>query len=144
MKQKVITLLERPGYRYLVVGGSVYVFEIAVILVAQALGISSLIAVGLSFWLGFLLSFTLQKFIAFGDKRTHHKIVIPQFLATAALVLFNFGFTLLVTKLLAHVLPALVTRTLALGITTMWNFYFYKTRIFSVPPRKPGNEELID
>lgn len=143
MKQKIKTLLERPGYRYLVIGGSVYVFEIAVIVIAQKLGASSLVSVALSFWLGFLLSFTLQKFVAFGDKRTHHKVVIPQFLATAALVLFNFGFTLLVTKILAHVFPALVTRTVALGVTTMWNFYFYKTRIFNTPPRA-DNSELID
>lgn len=141
---KLKALLERPFYRYVIVGGTVYVFEILAIFVAQKLGASTLVAVGLSFWLGFLLSFALQKFIAFGDKRTHHKIVIPQLIATAILVLFNFGFTLLVTKLLENVLPTFVTRTLALGITTLWNFYFYKTRIFSSPPRNPGNEELID
>jgi putative flippase GtrA len=144
MTDKVKAILERPFYRYVVVGGTVYIFEILAIVVAQKLGASTLLAVGLSFWLGFLLSFLLQKFIAFGDKRTHHKIVIPQFIATAALVLFNFGFTLLVTKLLEHVVPTIVTRTLALGITTFWNFYFYKTRIFNEQPRAAGNEELID
>lgn len=143
LSPRLKVLLARPGIRYLVVGGSVYIFEIAVIVVAQKLGANNLFAVGLSFWLGFLVSFGLQKFIAFGDKRTHHKIVIPQFIATACLVLFNFGFTLLVTKLLATILPAIVTRTLALGITTFWNFYFYRTRIFNTPPHQEVTE-LID
>lgn len=116
--------------RYLVVGVSVYLFELLVIVVAQAAGTNSVVAVGLSFWLGLLVSFTLQKFVTFGDTRTHHKIVATQFLAVCLLVLFNFGFTLLVTQLLSSVAPATVCRTFALGITTIWNFYLYKTHIF--------------
>ena len=34
--------------------------------------------------------------------------------------------------------PAVVTRTIALAITTIWNFYLYKTRIF-----KNSDEELL-
>jgi len=32
-----------------------------------------------------------------------------------------------------------VTRTLALGITTIWNFYLYRTRIF----RQSDHEEIL-
>lgn len=134
MKNKLMELLERPGYRYLLVGGSVYVLELVVIVVAQALGASAVVAVGLSFWIGLVISFLLQKLLTFGDKRTHHKVLIPQLAAFSLLVLFNFGFTLLVTKLLSSVIPAVLTRTLALGITTLWNFYLYKTRIFKKDP----------
>lgn len=130
MITKLRKLLERPGYRYLVIGGSVYVLELVVIVVAQAYGASSIVAVGLSFWIGLIVSFILQKLVTFGDKRMHHKVLIPQVVAFSLLVLFNFGFTILVTKLLASVIPAVATRTLALGITTIWNFYLYKTRIF--------------
>lgn len=123
-------LLKRPGIRYLLIGGSVYVFELAVIVVAQIAGAGPVFAVALSFILGTMVSFVLQKFVTFGDKRTHHKIVATQLLATCLLVVFNFGFTLLVTNLLSPPLPAVITRTLALGTTTIWNFYLYKTRIF--------------
>jgi hypothetical protein len=51
-------------------------------------------------------------------------------MATVLLVLFNFGFTIAVTKLLANILPAVISRTLALLTTTIWNFYLYRTRIF--------------
>ena len=116
--------------KYLAVGISVYLLELLVIVVAQALGASAVVAVGLSFWIGLMVSFGLQKFFTFGDKRTHHKVLVPQVTAFSILVLFNFGFTLLIAKLLSNVIPAVISRTLALGITTLWNFYLYKTRIF--------------
>jgi putative flippase GtrA len=130
MKAKIKVLLQKPGHRYLVVGGSVYVLELVVIVIAQRLGASAVLAVGLSFWIGLVVSFVLQKLVTFGDKRLHHRVLLPQIIAFSLLVLFNFGFTLLVTKLLYHSLAAVVTRTLALGITTIWNFYLYRTRIF--------------
>ena len=126
----VRSLLSRPTGRYLVIGVSVYIFELGVILVALALGVDAIIAVGLSFWLGLIVSFVLQKFITFRDTRTHHRILLPQIIAVSLLVLFNFGFTITLTALLVDILPAVVIRTVALGITTIWNFYLYKTRIF--------------
>ncbi len=131
-------LLRRPGYRYLIIGGSVYVFELLVIVAAQALGASAVWAVAISFCLGTLVSFFLQKLVTFGDKRMHHRVLIPQMIATAVLILWNLGFSVLLTKLLQHHWPAVVTRTLALSITTMWNFYLYKTRIF-----KNSKQEIL-
>jgi putative flippase GtrA len=128
--ERIQRLLQGPMRNYLIVGVSVYIFELVVIVAAIKAGASSVMAVGLSFWLGLIISFILQKFVTFGDKRTHHKILIPQIVAVTLLVLFNFGFTLLVTKILSPPLPAVLTRTLALGTTTLWNFYLYKTRIF--------------
>ena len=130
MKNKIKSLLQRPGYRYLIVGGSIYVFELLVIVVAQSLGASAVAAVGLSFWLGLIVSFGFQKLVTFRDRRLHHKILLPQIIAFSLLVLFNFGFTVLVARVLCPPLPAFAARTLALGITTIWNFYLYKTRIF--------------
>ena len=127
---KVIDFYRLQGSRYLKVGVSVYIFELVVIITAQHYGASAVLAVGLSFWLGLLLSFGLQKFITFSDKRMHHKILTLQIIAFSALVLFNFGFTLLVTKLLTPDVPAYVSRTVALGASTIWNFYLYKTHIF--------------
>ena len=134
--------MQKPGPRYLIVGGSVFVFELAVIKVAQMCGANNLVAVGLSFWLGFIVSFILQKFFSFGDKRTHHKVLLPQIIATASLVLFNFGFTLLLTDLLTGHMSAFISRTLALAITTIWNYYLYRTRIFKQPDTSVS--ELID
>ena len=126
-----LTRLSTSMKRYLVVGVSVYIFELSVIVVALRLGLGNVAAVAISFWLGLIISFILQKFITFKDRRTHHRIVIKQLVAVSLLVLFNFGFTILVTKLLSYAIPAVVCRTIALGVTTIWNYYLYKSRIFS-------------
>jgi putative flippase GtrA len=132
MIAKLTSLLKRPVYRYIIVGGSVYVFELLVIAFVQWNGGSGLFAVALSFWLGLFLSFGLQKLVTFGDKRLHRKVLLVQVAVVTALVLFNFGFTLLATKLLSPWVPAAFARTLALGVTTLWNYHLYKTRIFRV------------
>jgi putative flippase GtrA len=137
MKAKIRALLQRPFGRYLVVGVSVYLFEVVVIIIAQWWGANAVVAVAVSFWLGLIVSFFLQKLVTFRDKRMHHKILIPQLLAAGLLVLFNFGFTVLMTSWLGHLMPAFIVRTLALGITTIWNFYLYKTSIFK------QSEELV-
>ena len=129
----MLELQQRPGVRYVVIGGSTYVFELAAILLAQRLGASAVVSVAVSFWLGLMISFTLQKLVTFGDTRSHHRVLVPQITAFSLLVLFNFGFTLAVTKIFEHTLPVVVIRTVAIGITTIWNFYLYKTRIFRVP-----------
>jgi len=136
--KRLRALLEKPGYRYLIIGGSVYVLELAIILLAQHEGASAVWAVAIAYCVGTAVAFFLQKLVTFGDKRMHHRIIIPQLLATALLVVWNLAFSVLVTKLFEHTLPAVVTRTIALAITTLWNFYLYKTRIF-----KRSTEELI-
>jgi putative flippase GtrA len=123
--------LPKRTRHYLIIGFSVYIFELIIIFVAQWLGASNLLAVGLSFWLGMLLSFGLQKIVTFQDKRLQHRILIPQLIAYSILVLGNFSFTLFITHLLGGVISPAVSRTLALGITTIWNFYFYKTKVFN-------------
>lgn len=116
--------------RYLIIGGSVYVFELAIIIAAQRLGASAAWSVAISFCLGTLLSFFLQKLITFGDRRMHHRVLLPQMIAMLLLVCWNLGFTVLLTKLLERHAPAVVARTIALCITTIWNFYLYKTHVF--------------
>ena len=130
LPNKLQVHLDKPFVRYVLIGGSVYVFELLVILVGQRQGLADVVAVGLSFWLGLILSFVLQKVFTFRDRRRHHRVLIPQAAAFTALVLFNFGFTIEMTRLLRDSLPAPVIRTLAIGITTLWNFSLYKTRIF--------------
>ena len=130
MLQKLIKLAKSNFGKYLIVGGSVYLLELAVIVLAQNAGATAVEAVSISFVIGLIVSFILQKFVTFGDKRVHHKVLLPQFIAVTLLVIFNFGFTVLMTKIFTHLLPAVVIRTLAIGMTTIWNFYLYRTRIF--------------
>lgn len=116
--------------RYLAIGVLVFGFEIGIIIVAGGLGASNVLAVSISFILGLFFSFVLQKFITFGDNRTQYSILLPQAAAFSLLVVFNFIFTILITHLTSDFLPATVSRSVALSITTVWNFYLYRTKIF--------------
>lgn len=126
-----LKFMRRPTFRYLVVGVAVYVVELIVIIVAQQFGATPVWAVTWSFGVGLVFSFLLQKLFTFRDRRMQHKIIISQAVAVILLILFNLGFTLVVIKLLENMLPPVVTRTIALLVTTIWNFYLYKTRIFN-------------
>ena len=130
MKPKINLLFKRLGHRYIIIGVSIYLLEMLIIVVAQKLGASGVMAVGISFWIGLMVSFLLQKIVTFNSREMHHRILVPQILAFSVLVLFNFIFTLLVTKLLSPPLPAVIARTIALAITAVWNFYLYKRHIF--------------
>jgi putative flippase GtrA len=116
--------------RYIVIGLSVYVLELLIIFLAEHLGANAVSAVGISFWVGLVTSFGLQKLITFKDRRLHHKVVLKQAFLFSLLVLFNFGFTIGLTKLLESYMPAALIRTLAIGISTCWNFVLYKKGIF--------------
>lgn len=122
--------LSKRLFKYLVVGGSIYVLELAVIIGAQSAGLKAYAAVSVGYWVGLLLSFFLQKTVTFNDRRFHKKLVLSQSLAYAALVIFNYGFTLVLTRALKDHLALVAIRTIAIAITTIWNFYLYKTHIF--------------
>lgn len=128
--EKLSELLANSTVRYVLVGGSAYVIEIAIILTAQKVNINSIFAVALSFWVGLVYTFILQKFFSFKDRRTERKLVASQVFMVTALVIFNFVFTIAVTALLRHEFPAIVIRTGAIAITVMWNYYLYKKHIF--------------
>lgn len=136
------TIWQKKWGRYLVIGGSVYLFEMFIIYFSEQLGATSVEAVGIAFWSGLLLSFLLQKLVTFRDKRAKQKILLWQFGAFIALVLFNFIFTLIFTRITQEIMPVYFCRTIALAITTLWNFYLYKTRIFKTN-NESDNEPVI-
>ena len=131
MKSLVLAIYSDRRVRYLVIGGGAFLVELVVLFSAQAAGAPGTLAVAISFIIGTAVSFLLQKVIAFKDKRFHKKIVLSQVFLYAALVAFNFAFTVLVVWLLEGYFPVALIRTAALAITVIWNYYLYKTWIFN-------------
>lgn len=130
-KTKIIQYSKSTWHRYLIVGGSVYVLEMIIIIIAQKLGASAVLSVGIAFWVGFIASFTLTKFVTFADKRSKPKVLVSQLTAYSLLVLFNFGFAIGLAHLFVNLLPAVVNRTISIAITTIWNYFLYKKHIFT-------------
>jgi len=124
-------LKEKTIIRYIVIGGTSYAIELAVLLIlAKLLHISPVLSVGVSFWVGLITSFFLQKFFAFNNKTLKAKHLLWQSVMYGALVLVNYLFTLWFVGLFNPVVGLVVSRTIALIITTFWNYFIYKYVLF--------------
>ena len=118
--------------RYIIVGGTSYAIELTVLLLlVHVFDFNTTLAVSIGFWLGLVISFLLQKFLAFKNTDTRARRLTIQTVYYALLVLFNYGFTLLFVHLLEPFIDLSIARTLALIITTAWNYIIYKKVIFT-------------
>lgn len=112
--------------RYIAVGGTAYVLEMASLFgLKKVAGLGNIQAVAVSFWFGLLVAFFMQKIITFRNKHFSAKHLTKQGLGYAALVLWNYGFTILVVALLQHRLSVFVVRTFAILCITLWNYRLY-------------------
>jgi putative flippase GtrA len=126
-------------FRYIVVGGSAYVFEMSVLFALhRVLGLSDVVSVAISFWAGLIWAFVLQKLVTFRNYEKHAKAVARQVIIYGLLVAFNYGFTLLATRKLSTHYSVFEIRTAVIIITTVWNFFVYRMLF-----RESGGDETI-
>ena len=112
--------------RYLVVGGIAYVIEIATLYILHhKVGWSSLRSVAVSFWVGLIVAFLLQKIVTFENKDRRAHILARQVGAYGLLVLFNYLVTLLAVKYLSKWLSVYLIRSLIILLVACWNFPIY-------------------
>jgi putative flippase GtrA len=118
-------------YRYILIGGVSYLIEVSILITLYGhFHANKTIATTASFWIGLLLSFLLQKLLAFKDYKREIRAISGQMAWFAGLVIVNYLFTLLVISLLPGEY-LIIGRTVALIITTTWNYVIYKKIIFS-------------
>ena len=112
--------------KYLIVGGTAYLFEMGVIyLLHKILKYSPVTAVAISYWLGLVAAFILQKTITFQNRDMSRKGLRRQIWLYTLLVVFNYAFSLAIVKIFAEVASVYVLRTVAIIITTAWNYLVY-------------------
>lgn len=115
--------------RYLFVGGTSYSFELTALLLIYHLTGSKTAAAAVSFLLGFLIAFVLQKLIAFQDFNKEMKVLTRQWSLYILLNVWNYGFTVIwVSAFPAHYI--IVSRTAALILMSVWNYVIYRKVIF--------------
>jgi len=113
--------------RYLFVGGFSYLVEMGCLfLLHTGLGLNATLAVAISFWVGFIVAYVLQKFVTFKNKDRSRSAVTKQLLGYSLLVGWNYLFTLLVVNLFVQYISVFVLRTLVIITTTAWNYIAYK------------------
>jgi putative flippase GtrA len=112
--------------RYVLAGGLSYVVELSCLLALhKAGGLSVEQATAVAFWIGLSVSFLLQKLFAFQDYQKTLKTISKQLTAYGVLVGVNYLFTLAVVALFPDSW-IIISRTLALIITTGWNYLVYQ------------------
>lgn len=115
--------------RYLIAGGSSYLIEIGFLRLLQGAGAGRVAAVATSFWIGTAASFVLQKMFTFWRRQPHYQ-THTQLLLTLLLVGFNYLFTLVFVAATSGLLTLVEARTAAIVLTTVWNFFFFRTVVF--------------
>ena len=124
--------------RYLIIGGTAYLIEMgSIYFMKKELNFSSIKAVAISFWIGFIAAFLLQKLVTFKNYEKKLHIILKQLIIYSILVIFNYFSTLLIVKLFSTHISVYILRTAVIIILTTVNFYIYK-RIFNNP-----NEGII-
>lgn len=125
-------MTDKTILRYILVGGFAYFAEMTTIyLLHNILGLSAVWSVAISFWIGFCMTFILQKIITFRNTSKHPKTVAKQVFLYGMLVAFNYGFSLLMVYLLHNKLNVFVIRTLTIVIIVCWNYLIYSKLIFN-------------
>lgn len=118
--------------RYLFVGGFSFIIEITLLyILSHTLHIPAAISVTISFWVGFIVAYVLQKLVAFQNKEKSRRAITKQIIGYSLLVLWNYGFTILVVELFHSSVSVVVLRTIVIVITTLWNYVLYK-KLFKV------------
>ena len=135
-------LIKSQLLRYLFIGGCAYVIDVGILAwLFYGFHIPRGVAAGISFWFGLVFSFLAQKFVAFKDYQKEAKALSRQSVGYSVLVSINYVFTIFIVSFF----PAkdlIASKTLAVALTTVWNYFAYKHLIFS--GGKADSEESED
>lgn len=126
--------------RYLFVGGSTFILDIALLLILHDKHhVSVPIATATSYIVAFIYNFTLNRWWTFSaaENNTLRKHVVPYALLFTFNLVFTTVFVSTVSKLLHSVAAA---KTIAVIIQTTWNYLIYKYVIFVKPAQTSTSE----
>lgn len=125
--------------RYLVTGGFCFVVDAGMIWLGHdVLGVPLEIATPVAFLLSFVISYALQRIVAFGADNG----VAPSAIRYTALVVVNtIATTVIVWAFSAIGAPWIVGKVIAVAATTIWNFFLYKNWVFA--SAKTGRTEVV-
>ena len=129
MKELTLYLYRHHFVRYLVVGGSTFTIDFALLFILHGkVHIHLAIATSIAYWISIAYNFSLNRSWTFSardktDLRRH---------LTSYLVLlgFNYLFTVIFVYLASHQVNYLIAKALAVAIQMSWTYLVYKNFIF--------------
>jgi putative flippase GtrA len=117
--------------RYIVAGGLSYGIEISCLFIfLNIFHFDPILSVGISFWVGFIVAYVMQKILTFQNTDRTKTIVAKQLGLYSLLVGWNYMFTILVVGTFKTIVSVVILRTIVIAMTTCWNYIVYK-RIFN-------------
>lgn len=136
----------RPGFfarlwasnpvRYVVVGGAAFIIDISLLaLFYEVLHIPLAVSTPMAFLLSFAITFLLQRTIAFGSQGKLASSAVRYTILVAANTVAT---TAIVTSAAALGLPWELGKVIAVGSTTVWNYFAYRHWIFRTRPGEGG------
>jgi putative flippase GtrA len=131
-------LWSHSAVRYLVVGGVAFVADFAILwLLHEVAGLNVAIAAPIGFLASFVVTYTLQRTIAF----TSDARVVPSVARYTALVIANT----IATGAIVWAIDTggggwVVGKVVAVAATTLWNYFAYRYWVFA----KPAEESRSD
>jgi putative flippase GtrA len=129
--ERIRRLSNLTPVRYVFVGGTSFAIEMTSLLTFYyGLHMSLPLATSIAYWIGFVLAFCLQKFVAFRDNRRQLHILTWQAALFALLTFWNWGFALFFVGLFPAA-AIIITRSIAQLVFAGWNYFLYKYLIFN-------------
>lgn len=126
-------LISKAWFRYLAVGSTAYILEMATLFgLKNIFHLSPVRAVAVSFWVALIIAFVLQKLITFKNSEIEIGAIGRQLTGYGLLVAWNYIFTLVTVHFLVAWVVVYIARTVTIMIIMCWNYLFYK-QIFKLP-----------
>ena len=118
--------------KYIAVGLSSYALELITLWACFDLfGLSRIISVSISFWVGFCVAFILQKIFTFNNFDKTKSGLSKQIILYSFLVGWNYLFTVLFVFATKDLLNIYVARGLSMAVIVCWNYLAYGNLIFN-------------
>lgn len=131
-----MALWQHSAVRYLVTGGFCFLIDIALLWLGHdVVGLPLAVATAIAFLLSFVVTYTLQRVVAFSADSG----VAPSVVRYTILVIVNTAATtFIVWAVDALGAPWLAGKILAVIVTTVWNYFIYRYWVFA-PVKKVAN-----
>jgi putative flippase GtrA len=132
----IAALWQHSAVRYLVTGGFCFVVDVALLWLGHdVLGLPLTLATAIAFLLSFVVTYTLQRVVAFSADNG----VAPSVVRYTILVIANtIATTVIVWGIDALGAPWLTGKIVAVIVTTVWNYFIYRYWVFG-PAKKVAN-----
>jgi putative flippase GtrA len=129
LTQAMNSVWSSSAVRYLVVGGGAFLIDVGLLAgLHDLLSVPLVVATPAAFLMSFAITYVLQRTFTFGSTAG----VASSAAKYTALVMFNtFATTGIVSAAASLGLPWIVGKVVAVGSTTVWNYFLYRHWIFA-------------